>query len=120
MNGAQMLAHCSVTFENYFGERKAKRVLAGILFGRLAKKRALGSDKPFGRNLPTAKEYKMSEECDFQNEKTRLTNLVHRFSVLGAAVDPSPVHPFFGKLTANEWATLAYKHLDHHLRQFGV
>ncbi|MEP6513238.1 MAG: DUF1569 domain-containing protein [Parafilimonas sp.] len=27
-------------------------------------------------------------------------------------------HPFFGKLKAEEWRTLTYKHLDHHLRQF--
>jgi Protein of unknown function (DUF1569) len=29
-------------------------------------------------------------------------------------------HPFFGKLNTKEWATLAYKHIDHHLKQFGV
>ncbi|HVG42870.1 MAG TPA: DUF1569 domain-containing protein, partial [Chitinophagaceae bacterium] len=68
----------------------------------------------------TAKEYVVAEECNFENEKTRLKNLVHRFSVLGSKLDKVPQHPFFGKLTADEWANLAYRHLDHHLRQFGV
>jgi hypothetical protein len=120
MNGAQMLAHCCITFESYFGEKKVKRVLLGYLFGSIAKKKALGTDKPFSKGLPTAKEYKISQECNFEQEKTRLKNLVHRFSVLGPQVDPCPKHPFFGTLTAHEWARLAYKHLDHHLRQFGV
>jgi hypothetical protein len=26
----------------------------------------------------------------------------------------------FGKLTASEWNIMMYKHLDHHLTQFGV
>jgi hypothetical protein len=115
-----MLSHCSIIFETYFGERKAKRGLMGILFGGMAKKRVLGSDKPFAKGLPTTKEWKVTEEHNFQNERTRLKNLVHRFSVLGAAVSPTPKHPFFGKLTPDEWATLAYKHLDHHLRQFNA
>ena len=29
-------------------------------------------------------------------------------------------HPFFGKMTAEEWGMLGYKHLDHHLKQFDV
>jgi Protein of unknown function (DUF1569) len=29
-------------------------------------------------------------------------------------------HSFFGRMTADEWAILMYKHLDHHLRQFGA
>jgi hypothetical protein len=29
-------------------------------------------------------------------------------------------HPFFGPMTAEEWGIISYKHLDHHLKQFGV
>ncbi|MFD1127776.1 DUF1569 domain-containing protein [Paenibacillus provencensis] len=28
-------------------------------------------------------------------------------------------HPFFGKLTSEEWSIGLYKHLDHHLKEFG-
>jgi hypothetical protein len=31
-----------------------------------------------------------------------------------------PEHPLFGKLSGNDWAALSYKHLTHHLGQFGV
>jgi hypothetical protein len=30
------------------------------------------------------------------------------------------VHPMFGKMTADQWGRSMWKHLDHHLRQFGV
>src|SRR6266566_312687 len=30
-----------------------------------------------------------------------------------------PEHPLFGKLSGKDWAALSYKHLNHHLRQFG-
>jgi hypothetical protein len=29
-------------------------------------------------------------------------------------------HPFFGQMSRTEWGRLTWKHLDHHLRQFGV
>jgi len=30
------------------------------------------------------------------------------------------VHPIFGPLSANEWGVWAWRHADHHLRQFGI
>ena len=32
----------------------------------------------------------------------------------------SAVHPTFGRLTPDGWGRLGWKHLDHHLRQFGL
>ncbi len=31
-----------------------------------------------------------------------------------------PKHPLFGPLSGEEWGALSWKHLDYHLRQFGV
>ena len=48
---------------------------------------------------------------------------VARFeSLLSRLVDADRVapHSVFGRLTHNEWGVLAAKHIDHHLRQFGV
>jgi len=30
------------------------------------------------------------------------------------------IHPFFGKMTSQQWSKAMYKHIDHHLQQFGV
>jgi len=118
MNAAQMMAHCQAPFEVYFGEKKMKRGLMGILFGKMAKKK-LFVDKPWPQSLPTAKEFIIKDKRDLGIEKTKLVNLIQRFSAEGYTVIQT-THPFFGKMSSQEWAMFAYKHLDHHLHQFGV
>jgi hypothetical protein len=48
-----------------------------------------------------------------------LRTLITRFAERGpdAAWPPSKV---FGRISGRSWGALHYKHLDHHLRQFGV
>jgi hypothetical protein len=118
MNAAQMMAHCEVPFHVYFGDMRLKRSLMGLLFGKMAKKK-LFSGKPWPRNLPTAKQFRMAEQKEFDQEKTKLVNQINRFVKEGYNVTTS-THPFFGKMSSQEWATLAYNHLNHHLEQFGV
>ncbi len=118
MSVAQMLAHCQSFFELYFGELKLKQSIIGRLFGNMAKKRLL-TEKPMSKNLPTAKEFIVNDKRDFTIEREKIISWLNRFAKEGKAVSP-PIHPFFGQLTAEEWGKLAYKHLDHHLQQFGV
>jgi hypothetical protein len=118
MNVAQMLAHCQMPFAVFFGDAEQKRGIAGTLFGALAKKRML-HDGQFAKNLPTAKNFIINDARDFQTEKERLINYIDRFNN-SADRHTTHKHPFFGKMTGNEWAVLTYKHLDHHLRQFNV
>ena len=54
-----------------------------------------------------------------QEEKAKLVHLIKRFSADGYTITET-VHPFFGKMSSQEWALFAYKHLDHHLTQFGA
>ena len=118
MNVSQMLAHCQTGFEVYFGDKKMKQSFVGKLFGKMAKKQLL-SEKPMAKNLPTAKEFVVADMRNFANEKAKLISLINRFAIEGKTIEP-PVHPFFGKLSATEWAALMFKHTDHHLKQFGV
>jgi len=118
MNVAQMLAHCSGPLESYFDEKKRKRDLMGLLFGKFAFKQLISS-KPWGKSLPTAKEFIIKGSRNFEEEKNKLLSNVNRFSNEGYAIT-SFTHPFFGKLSSQEYALFNYKHLDHHLQQFGV
>lgn len=119
MSVAQMLAHCQVPLDVAMGKHTLKRSIAGFLFGRLAKKSVV-SDKPFKRNLPTAPSFIVREERNFELEKTKLVELVQQFSRGGEAGLTKDPHPFFGALTPDEWNKSQWKHLDHHLQQFGV
>jgi hypothetical protein len=119
MNVSQMLAHCQVPPQIAFGEKKIKRSFLGILFGGMVK-RSLMKPGPFKQNLPTAPDFVMNGEKNFEEEKIKLAKLVKRFAEQGPDAIVNEPHPFFGKLTKQEWDILNWKHLDHHLRQFGV
>jgi hypothetical protein len=57
---------------------------------------------------------------DFEAECSRLATRIDQVVQRGATKTEGLVHPFFGRLSGDEWGRLIYKHLDHHLRQFGV
>jgi len=119
MNVAQMLAHCSAWMEWAVGLKSRPRSLVGRIFGKVAKSTVL-NEKPIRRNMPTDKSLIVSDERDFEVERQRLVEWTDRFAAGGPEKCTNHPHSFFGKMTPLEWATLAYKHLDHHLRQFGV
>ena len=120
MSPAQALAHCALAFEWAVGDRIPPRMWLGRIMGRIVKPMVLGNDAPMRRNSPTAKDLVVQEARDLGTERQRLRGLIGRFAAAGPAGCTTHPHSFFGRLTPEEWATLMYKHLDHHLRQFGV
>lgn len=120
MNVAQAVAHCSLAMEWAVGDRIPPRMFLGRILGRIVKPLALGDDAPLRRNSPTAKDLVVQDGRDLGIERDRLCRLIDRFAAAGPNGCTTHPHSFFGRLTPEEWATLAYKHLDHHLRQFGV
>jgi hypothetical protein len=119
MNVSQMLAHCKAPLEVSLGQKKLKQTLLGILFGKIVKKQML-KPEPMKKNLPTVPDFVVKYSPDFSSEKQQLESLIREF----VSTDPDEIvarpHPFFGKMNAEEWGWLQYKHLDHHFRQFGV
>jgi hypothetical protein len=120
MNAPQALAHCSAGLEWATGEVVPPRMFFGSILGRILKPMVLGNDEPMRRNSPTAKSLVIADERDLRKEQERFVGLVDRFAGLGPEGCTRHPHSFFGRLTPQEWATLMYKHVDHHLRQFGV
>jgi hypothetical protein len=120
MSPAQMLAHCSAGIEMAAGEIRPPRALIGRVIGRAVKRVAFREGEPFRRNSPTSKELLITAAVDFETERKRLSGLIDRFAATGPSGCTDHPHAFFGPLLPDEWAILMYKHLDHHLRQFGV
>ena len=121
MTPAQMLAHCSVSMQWALGEVVPDRgPLPARLLGWLVKPIVFRNENPLRKNSPTAKSLIMVDQRDLGQERERLSGLIDKFVAGGAAGCTKNPHSFFGKMTPQEWAILAYKHLDHHLRQFGV
>jgi hypothetical protein len=120
MDVAQMLAHCEVPLRVAQGDLRPKvNPIIKFLFGKMAKKQFL-SDKEVKRNSPTMSEALITDKREFENEKEKLVSQIKRFHQGGEAGITREAHPFFGELTVQEWDRLQSKHIDHHLKQFGV
>ncbi len=118
MNAAQMLAHCAEPFNISMSEKKIPRPFVSYLFGWVARRMVL-ADKPYKPGLPTSKELIIKDERDFETEKKKLITLMENFYRKPERVGLHP-HPFFGKFSKEEWGKSMYKHMDHHLLQFGA
>jgi hypothetical protein len=76
--------------------------------------------KPYKRNSKTAPQFLIVSARNFEEEKKRLTEYLNKTQELGADYFDGKASHSFGKLTKQEWNTMFYKHLNHHLTQFGV
>ena len=119
MDIAQMMAHCSAALEVATDQKRIPRVFIGRILGPLFKPNYY-NDKPFSKGSPTAPDFVITDKRDFDKEKARLIALVKQFADGGEAKCTTQPHSFFGPLTAEEWGIGMYKHMDHHLRQFGA
>lgn len=123
MSPTQALAHCTAGMHMAMGTINAKRApFPARILGPLIKPLVLRDDKPIRRNSPSAPELfpASSTTSGFEHERTQLIATIDSFVTQNSACCSQHPHPFFGRLTPQQWAILAYKHLDHHLRQFDV
>jgi Protein of unknown function (DUF1569) len=120
MNPAQALAHCTAAMELALGERKPPRLLIGRIIGPAIKKKAFREEEPMRKNSPSVPGLIVADERDLTTERERLASIIDRFAAAGPEGCTSHPHSFFGRLTPDEWSMWMYKHLDHHLQQFGV
>lgn len=120
MSADQMLAHCNVTYEMTFENiHKKPNFLAKILLKAFVKN-AVVNEKPYPRNSRTAPQFIITGSKDFEKEKARLIAYLNKTSELGEQHFDGKESHSFGPLTITEWNNTFYKHLDHHLVQFGV
>ena len=119
MNAAQMCKHCSIATDIAFGKGELKVNFLMRLLGKLLKKKVFyGGD--MGKNSPTAKEFIVSESLDLEKTKVEFIERFSRFANEGTAAIKTMNHPFWGKMTYEDWDALLWKHTNHHLEQFGV
>ena len=119
MDVAQMMAHCSGALNMASGRLNPSRALIGRLIGPIFKA-IYTNQKPFSRSSPTDPKLIVSDQRDFLCEQEQLKLRVRGFHEGGEAHCTRHPHPFFGALTPQDWSRGMYKHLDHHLRQFGA
>ena len=119
MSPAQMMEHAARALEMATGRKPMQHAFLGKAIGWIFKGGFL-SEKPFPQNSPTGPTLIIKDEPDFEMTRTRLKELVTEFHALGASGTDGNIHGFFGSLSGKQWGETQYKHLDHHLRQFGL
>lgn len=115
MNIYQMVKHCRLWEEMILRGKKYKQAFIGRLFGRMALKSVLKDESPLRRNTPTLPELRITGNGAVSCEKSKWIALIGEYAHFS---NTDFVHPFFGRMTKEQIGYLAYKHTDHHLRQF--
>jgi hypothetical protein len=121
MNVSQMLAHCCVTYQYVYEPQKFKKpnfLLAWVL--KKFVKDGVCNEVPYKKNTGTAPDFIIKDNRDFNTEKQRLISFIIKAQKDGTSFFDGRESHSFGKLTLQEWNNMFYKHLDHHLTQFGV
>jgi hypothetical protein len=120
MNVYQMVRHCNL-WEGWIQgtpPRPYKQELLGRVFGKMALRKLIKDDQPFAKNIPTSKQFQIADSSgDLEAEKRKW---IARLEAYDRYSNPDFIHDFFGRMTQEEIGQLAYKHTDHHLRQFGA
>jgi hypothetical protein len=114
MTLSQMLRHCRLQLEMGLNVIPSKAQFPASI--QWLTKQTVGFLIPWPRNLITAPEMVVKDDAEFVHERSlllqRITETVEN--------DDIGSHPFFGQMNKEEWGKVVYKHLDHHLKQFGA
>lgn len=119
MSAAQMMEHAARALDMASGKKPMDQKFLGKVLSWAFKKEFFG-EAPFKKNRPTGPDFVIKDEPDFELTRERLKQCIADFCALGESGTDGNVHGFFGPLTGKQWGETQYKHLDHHLRQFGV
>ena len=120
MNVYQMSKHCSIWNEWVLGKKDFvyKQDFIGKIFGKMALMSNTKNDKPIGKNIPAGKTFTVTESVgDLTNLKLIWIDQIKAYEKFS---NNNFIHDFFGKMTKDQIGIFAYKHNDHHLRQFNA
>lgn len=115
----QMLMHLIAPLDVTLGNKQPSKPNFFIgLMGKMMKNKIINAPE-YKKNNPTAPDFVMKGSYDFEKAKAKLIEKVAEFQK-GTSVVAIDFHPFFGKMSTDDWDKLQWKHLNHHLTQFGV
>jgi len=119
MTAAQMMAHCAEIIAVMHGKPLLNtpfyvKILKGVI------RKLVVDNNPYPRNSKTHPQYKQTEEKNFQEEKLKLLDIMDEFVNDPEEEAAKKEHSLFGAMTREEKGWAMYKHIDHHLVQFGV
>jgi hypothetical protein len=119
MDAAQMISHCAEVLEVMNGKKLNNTPFMVKLF-RSFIRYVVVKGKPYSKSMKTHPQYVQDTERVFEFEKKRILLALKDFRKRSPEETNKIIHPLFGKMSMQEKGWSMYKHLDHHLRQFGI
>ena len=117
MSAPQMIAHLVDAMRMTYGDIQIPSKNLPIRYPPL--KQLIIYWLPFPKGAPTAPQLISRPPADWPSECATLATMIDRFAECDAS-GPWPEHPAFGPLTGRAWGVLAWRHIDHHFKQFGI
>ena len=122
MTAPEVVCHLSDSFRAMLGERVvAESFRWSSARRRLVRFVALNTPLPWPKGVATLPEVNPhrggTRPTAFESDRAELLALLHRFV---APETRYVAHPMFGAMTRSEWMLWTFRHVDHHLRQFGL
>jgi len=122
MTSHQMICHLTDSFKCVIGEKAVSNVDT-VASRTLVKWIALRTPIKWPQGTPTRPEVSQeiggTKPVEFRSDVQQLKEMIERFARKKVDFD-SAFHPFFGKMSQSDWLRWGYRHVDHHLRQFGL
>jgi Protein of unknown function (DUF1569) len=119
MTAPQMVCHLNDSFRVGMGEKYASPATSALQ-RTFVKWVALRAPVSWPHGVPTRPEIEQGRggtpPSEWESDRRELLGLIDAF----ADCQTFGVHPTFGKMSTRDWLTWGYRHMDHHLRQFGV
>lgn len=119
MNVVEMLLHCnSCNREILEKERSHKKTTVKQYLLRIL---ALYIAPGFKKGLSSEQHHITKGKAvniDFETALADFIDVINQLCVTQKQL--TLTHPAFGNISTHQWGIAAYKHMDHHLRQFGV
>jgi hypothetical protein len=117
LTAPRMVVHLADGIKMAFGELAVAPMTAPIRYPVI--KQLAIYVLPWPHSTPTAPELLARAPAAWTGEIVALSALIERFSAR-LPRDKWPPHPAFGSMSGRAWGVLAYRHCDHHFRQFGI
>jgi len=115
-----MLAHYNVAYELVYDNKHPKTNVLMKFIIKLVAKDLVVNEKPYKKSSMTSPAFIIKDERGFEKEKMRLIDYITKTQQLGESYFDKKESHSFGILTKVEWNNMFYKHIDHHLNQFGA
>lgn len=118
MDCTTMVGHCADGLRMVLGERDLGPPRGPLRFAPMRYLLIHVVPWPKGKAKAPMEPRKRSAE-EFEEQRERLLGLLERTASTPPG-DFAETHPLFGRMKHRDWGVLVYRHLDHHLTQFGA